>query len=702
MPQRSLPYHDAFLRHDRAEWMRLVERDLKGSPFQQRLVTHTYEGIDLQPLYTHDDGPTDGDPAGRSGLPPMTRGPRPLGTARDGWEIRHERAEPDLAALNRSLREDLDGGVQGVLLRFDACARAGRDVTADHGQQLAGVDGAMLYCLADLQAALAGVHLDIVHVGLECGAAFLQGAGLLSAAWERAGIAPDVVRGGFHADPLGVLAREGELPYSLQEGLGRVGELTCWTAARYTDVTSVRVGTAAYHHAGATAAQDLAFLIATGLEYLRAARRAGLGPAEAAERFEFSLAVGTGVFLAISKLRAARRLWRRVLDVCQVPAEAGRMRMHVRPSRRVLTTRDPWINMLRNTACVLAAGVAGADSIGAAPFDAALGPPSPLGRRVARNTHHILMEESGIHRVCDPAGGSWYLEHLTDALCGQAWPLVQEIESRGGMAAALSDGWIGAQIDSVFRQRARNLATRRDAVLGVSEFPNLEEQVPEVARLDLAALRSCARARLAHVSRGPDPQAVGQAERMDRLQAAALRGVAMVELTDLLGASPGPVARLAEAVAVHPFAEPFEHLRSASDRLLVECGARPAVHLAPLGEAGGHLPRVNFATNLFEAGGFQVESLPGGADADEEIAAACAARGAQIVVICGSDEVYPERVPSLTRALHGSGVRRVILAGKPGAREEAYRGAGVDDFIYLRCDAVRVLGDLLVEEGATR
>ncbi len=695
MLQQDLEAASQFQPVDRAAWRALVDQDLKGAPFERKLVSHTYEGLYLQPLYTADDWPSAGDPSGFSGVRPLTRGAVPLGNAPHGWAICQERFEADPAAARAAILEDLAGGVDAILLRLDACARGGFDPDDPRGASLAGLDGTMAYSARDLDQVLEGVHLGMIGVELEAGAAFLPAAALLAATWDARGVSRAQARGAFNADPLAVLARDGSLPYSLEEGLRRMAALARWTSGRYSGVRAVRVGTAAYHHGGATATQDLAFAMATGLAYLRAMTEAGLSVDEAANQIRFSFALGCSIFLATAKLRAARRLWGRVVEACGGSPEAAPMRMHVRTSKRVLSTRDPWVNLLRNTACVFAAGIAGADSIGSTPFDAILGEPSSLGRRVARNTHHVLMEECHLHRVNDPAGGSWYIERLTDELAAKAWVILQAIESRGGMAAALTSGWIAGQVDSAFAPRRANLATRKDPLLGVSDFPNLEESRPSPPLVDRLALRRQAAERIAQQRTA----AARAGAAPDELLEAARRGATIGQLATALGADGAP-AHLVAPIAVHPFAEPFERLRDASDRLLAECGSRPAVFLASIGRPAEHLARTTFARNLFEAGGFEVAGGEGWPDPSAAIEA-FRSSGAHIAVVCSSDPQWPTVVPAIAPALHRAGARAVVLAGNPGEREAEFRAAGIDRFVFIRCDVVRVLSDLLASEGVT-
>ena len=681
-------------------WRALVDKDLAGAPFEKKLITHTYEGVYLKPLYTRAELPP--APAEHSGAAPFTRGASPLGLTQCGWDIRQERSEPSISGVREAMLEDLQFGVTSIILRLDAAGRAGLDPDDPKAGALVASDGCSLSDAADFDDAFDGVYLDMIGVGLEAGASFTPGAALLGALWDRRKIAPEKRRGWFNADPLAVLARDGHLPYSVETGLSLAADLAAYTSKALPAARSIRVGTAPYHHAGATATQDLAFSMATALEYLRAMAAAGLTVDAAAKQMVFSFAVGTSFFLAIAKLRAARRLWARVLEASGGTLdESTAMRMHVRTSKRVITSRDPWVNILRNTACVYAAAVAGADAIGSVPFDAALGLPSALARRVARNTHHILQSESHLHRVSDPAGGSWYLDNLTNELAEKAWVILQSIEARGGMAKALADGWVHEQIDSAYEPRAKNIALRKDAIIGVSDFPNAGEEPVRPANFALPPIRAAAIERMKSRRReGVFALAVSgtPGERSAQLFAAAKAGATIGQMSRSLWNEATGVD-LKAAIAPHPFAESFENLRDASDDYAKAHGHRPRAFLASMGSPAHHLPRTNFAKNLFEAGGFELAASDGYAKAAEAVEA-FKASGCDLAVICSTDALYETLVPELAPALHRAGAKTVVLAGNPGDKEAAYRTAGVDRFIFVKCDVVKVLAELLSAEGA--
>jgi len=698
---RELDVPGLFPPMDEAAWRALAERDLRGAPFEKKLVTHTYEGLRVQPLYTAESS-SDLGPA-HSGEVPFRRGNTPLGVTQCGWDVRQERSEPTLDALNGAILDDLQHGVGSVLLRLDVAGRLGLDPTDARAGRLVGVDGAPIASVADLRAAFEGVHLEMIGVALEAGSAFLPAASLVMGLWSSAGVDPKAARGSFNADPLAVLARDGRLAMSLESAYDQMADLAAHTAATYPRATSVRVGSAPYHHAGATSAQDLAFGVATGIEYVRALTSRGMSLDDAAGQLLFSSAVGCNFFLAGAKLRAARDLWSRVIRAWGGSEESARMRMHVRTSKRVLTTRDPWVNLLRNTACLFAACVGGAEVVTSAPFDQAGGGDSSRGRRIARNTATILQEEAHLLRVCDPAGGSWYIERLTGELIEKAWVIVQAIEARGGMSAALREGWVTAQVQAAMDARSQNLATRREAVVGVSEFPNPGEDALESKRPSRASIVGAARAGM--LSRGGDAAS----------RTAALEGIARVGE----GASAG-AARAAEAgaslgeiasrvfggaeeviggpITPHPYAEAYERLRDATDVYARVTGSHPRVFLANVGTPAEFTARASCSRGFFEAGGFEVIAGDGGTET-EAIARAFALSGAGVAVICSTDARYAECVEGVAPALRRAGARTVVLAGAPGEREGAYREAGVDRFIFIKCDVVGVLSELLAEEG---
>jgi methylmalonyl-CoA mutase len=684
------------------QWRALVDESLQGVPFDKKLVTHTYEGIDLQPIYSRRDAVGEVDPFGFPGLTPFVRGSQALGAVSTGWDLRQEHAHPELVATNQAVLDDLRGGATSVLLRFDAAARNGLDPDLDTAALLAGRDGVMIYRVDDLDEALANVDLKSVAVAIDAGSAFLPAAATLVGLWQRRDISAEDAIGAFNADPLAALARTGQLPISCSAALASLASLAKWTAQHCPQVTSVGVDTSPYHDAGATAAQDIAFGIATAVEYLRAMTEADLDVDTAAGQILFRMGLGTHHFLAIAKLRAARKLWSRVVEASGGKPESGAMRIHARTSNRVLTQRDPYVNLLRNTVSAFAAGIGGADIITSVPFDAMTGLPNEFSRRVARNTVLVLREEAHLHRVVDPAGGSWFLDQLTEQLAEKAWETFQDIERQGGMLAALQSGWIAKQIDAAHAPRAKDIARRKEGITGVSEFPNIAEQRVDQPTPDRAALRAAASARIIP-SRAED-DTVAELVRVwnhnhdcAAIIEAASAGATIGQMARAIGFHQSPTEAI-PPLEPRSFAEPFEELRDASDVWQATHGHRPRVFLANMGPVAHHTARASYSKNFFEAGGFDVIGNDGFADADSA-AKAFATSGASIAVICSSDKLYTDFAPQVAPKLKEAGARSVVLAGFPGDNGPAWQAAGVDRFIFIKCDVLETLRELLQEEG---
>lgn len=707
MADRDFNLADDFPPVPLADWLAVVEKDLKGAPFEKKLVTRTYENLPIQPLYTKGDWEADGDPSGFPGLPPFTRGRTPLGAAVSGWEICQEYAHPAVTETRRAVKTDLERGVGAVMLRFDRASRLGLDPASEAAVDLAGRDGTMLAVADDLAAALDGVDLHRVPVSILPGGGFVGGAALLADLWARWEIAPTEVRGAFNADPLGALACCGSLPTSFESSLEDMAALASWTVDRYSNVTSVMVDTSAWHDAGADAVQELAFALATGLTYLKAMTAAGMDIDDAARQIVFSFSAGTEFFAEIAKLRAARRVWSRLVQACGGGSDAQAMRMHVRTSRRMLTRRDPWVNILRTTVGAFAAGVAGADSITVSPFDAAIGVPDGLSLRIARNVQVILQQESHIGRVVDPAGGGWYLEKRTDETALAAWTLFQEIEDRCGMEKVLRHGWAAEKVAEVFAARLKNIALRKDPITGVSEFPNLDEKPVLREEPDLESMRGAmgvaAEARAADRkiveavdACGATPRAPGSHGIIDAALEAAAAGAGIAEITAAIADQGEPAA--VEPLPRHRFAEPYERLRDAAEEHAARTGRRPAAFMANLGTVAQHTARATWAGNFLEAGGIEPTGGEGFSDA-ESAAAAFAASGAQLAVICSADPVYAELAAPTAAALKKAGARTVLLAGRPGEQGDSWREAGVDGFIHLGCDVLDTLRGLLQQQG---
>lgn len=652
---------------DPQAWMALVEKSLGGRPYE-KLTSKNYDGIQIKPVYTKEDSGAD---AALPGMSPYTRGASLLGTATAGWDIRCLSSHPDPAEANRQILEDLQKGATSIWLKLDPTGKT----------------GTVIKTRADLETLLDGVFLDLAPVVLDPGGPSLPPAAYLMDILSRKGVAADSFSGNFGADPLSTLAAVGKVIVPMDTLLGRMADLAAYVSRTYPNAKSLNISTATYHNAGCSEAQELAIAMATAVEYLRHLSAAGLAIDDACRQIAFTLTCDTDIFLTMAKLRAARQLWSRVADVCGASDLSKTAPFYAVTAPRMMSQRDPWVNMLRTTAACFGAGAGGAEAVTVLPFEHAVGLPTALGRRIARNTQIILQEESSINKVVDPVGGSWMAESLTDELASAAWSIFQGLEKAGGMAEALANGTVAAQIAETELLRAKNISTRKDALTGVSEFPNLAENRVEIDTPDIAKIVSAAESRAA--------SAVGKPENLPEhsdgaLMAALVQAAANDASATSIGAALKGTPTAITPLPQHRLAEDYEVLRDASDRHLESNGARPKAFLANIGKISEFTARSSFSQNLFEAGGIEAVIGAGG-NTSAEIAASFKLSGAGIAVICSTDTLYAEHAEALAKDLKTAGATRIYLAGRGGEQESAWRAAGVDGFVYMGCDVLTVL-----------
>jgi len=592
----------------REDWLKLVNTALKGKPVET-LTAKTYDGIPIEPLYGHD----------ANAKPLLARAP---GTA---WQVMQRVDHPDASAANAEALHDLENGATGLTLVFAGAVGA-------HGYGIAA---------SDVARVLDGVLLDAAAIELDLGPqADAAVNGIVSAVQAR-GIAPAATDIRFGLDPLGAIVVRGASATAwndqTQHFSGLVGALRHQGFRGPFAAADARP----VHAAGGSEAQELAYALAAAVAYLRAFERETIPLDEARCLIFFRLAADADQFLTMSKLRALRKLWARVEDACGLAP--SRAFISAETAWRMMTRRDPWVNMLRATMAVFAAGLGGADSVTVLPFTAALGLPDRFARRMARNTQLVLLEESNLARVSDPAAGASAIEDLTTKLCGAAWTLFQDIEAAGGAAAALASGLIQDKVAQVRAAREQRIAHRREPLTGTSEFPDIAEA--PVLVLDVAPM--------------PDP-------------------------------SPAAAAFTFAPLRPMRLAEPFERLRDAGDRMLAATGARPKIFLANLGKPSAFTARATFAKNFFEAGGIAAVTNDGFAD-HNAMAAAFKASGATLACLCSSDDVYVHDATQAAKALTAAGARHIYLTGRPGKLEPELQQAGVTHFIHAGCDALAML-----------
>lgn len=639
MADDILTLSSAFPEATEAEWLSAVEKALKGKGVDT-LTRKTADGIGIKALYRESDFAAATDPLGIPGQAPYLRGRTAAPDKWLPWDIRQLFTHPSAEETNGEILRDLERGVSSAEIVLDCTGKAGVQITT----------------LEDVRTALAGVRADYAGLALSHANASGASASALFGLWAETQENTAELKIDFNMDPLGALARTGKLSGGLDAAFARVAAVAEALGARFPAAGLIRIDASGIHEAGASEAQELGALIASAVDTLR--RLSGQTDIAAlVTRTSFALALDANYGIGIAKLRAARRLWARTLEALGLPAAP--MRLQGITSARMLTKYDPWTNMLRVTAATFAGAAGSADIVTSRAFNEALGLPEALGRRIARNTQLIAMEESQLGRVADPTGGAWFTETLADDLAREAWAEFQKIESEGGYAASLLSGAFQARIKTVRDARANDIGRRKIPLTGVSEYPLLEEIGAPIGEFD------------------PPPPRSGVSD----------AGLKHFITSDL----PAGTDAVCQALLPIRIAADFEALRDAA------AGAPkpPTVFLATLGALAEFTPRADFARNFFAAGGITATNAPVPPKDPAEIAVAFRASGAKIAVICGNDKTYETGAEAAARALKEAGARAVWIAGK-------FEAADIDTNIFAGCDALHALRLAHAELGVSR
>ena len=595
------------------------DADQLGPEPDRLLDSPTYEGFAIRPLYTAlDELPEPPLP----GEWPYLRGGDALRDVKSGWKVAEALPATRVAGVaadevNAAVLAGLAEGVSALLIRVGESGVAP----------------------AQLEKVLEGVYMSMAPVILDAGADYRAACdALLELVAEvesdqRATLSIDL-----GADPLTASLSERPAP-----AIREVVDVAKQVAGSH-GVRAITVDGPAFHNLGANATWELAGSVAAAVAYLRLLTESGLPVAQALTQISFRLAADDDQFMTIAKVRALRQLWARVAEVVGEP-ESGAAVVHAETSLPMMTQRDPWVNMLRTTLAAFGAGVGGADTVLVYPFDVAIpggfpGMATSFARRMARNIQLLLLEESHVGRILDPAGGSWFVEDLTEQLAQQAWQHFQAIEKHGGFADA--GDYITGQIGEIAAQRADDIAHRRTPITGVNEYPDLTEPALPLNDSKHSPLAA------------------------------------------------GTLARYAAA---------FETLRDRSDTYLDRTGSRPQALLLPLGPLAEHNIRTTFAANLLAAGGIEAVN-PGTVDAHGVAKAVADAGSPSVAIICGTDSRYGTEAAAIVEAARTAGVAHVCLAGPQKAVAEADPEQQPDEFLTMKINAVDSLSGLLSRLGA--
>jgi methylmalonyl-CoA mutase len=603
------------------DWRKLVDGVLKGAPFE-KLVGKTYDGLRIEPIY----------PRARRAAPIAGRAPAAP------WQVMQRIDHPDPAQANAQALHDLENGASGLTLVFAGANGAhgfGLEPTAEAVEQI--LDGVFID---------AGIALEL-QLGTQSRMAAIHVAEYV----KRTGLSPAACDIRFGLDPIGACAVAGSSLYAWPEIVAAVSAgIKGLAGIGFKGPFAVADGRV-IHDAGGSEVQELAFALAAGVAYMRVLESAGVALKDAQDMLYARLSADADQFLTMAKFRALRLLWARIEQACGLAPKP--LFIAADTTWRMLTQRDPYVNMLRATMATFSAGLGGANAVTVLPHTLALGLPDAFARRVARNTQLVLLEESNLARVTDPAAGSGGIEKLTQQLCEAAWSLFQDIETAGGVFVALEQNLIQRKVAATRAAREANIARRKEVLTGATRFPNLHEAL-----------------------------------------------VAVLDAKPVALAPAGEAKFKFDALSPMRLAAPFERLRDRSDQILKERGARPKVFLANLGTPADFTARATFAKSFFETGGIEAIDTEGFTD-PAALAAVFRTSGAALACLCSQDKIYAGQAAAAAKALQAAGAKHIYLAGRANEQEAALRAAGVNDFVFAGRDALTVLQEAYrLTEGA--
>lgn len=680
------------------EWKIAAEKLLKGAPFDKKMLTQTPEGILLQPIYRREDLAKQPAAATLPGCDSYTRGSKAGGYRVAPWDIAQELPYGHPAEFNQAALSDLYRGQNALNVRLDIATLKGLDPDGAVDGEV-GACGVSLASLSDWKKAFANIYPTAVALYFQSGCAGAPFMAYLQAWLEGiADVDKSKIRGSFGMDPLGVLAVAGTLPTSLDQLYDEMASIAKTNVAEMPKFTVANVSGIPYHSAGASATEELGAVLATGLAYLKALSSRGMTIDDAAKQISFTICIGADFFMELAKIRAARQLWAQIVETLGGSKEAQKMQLNGRTGFNNKTRHDPYANMLRTTTEALCGVIGGVDSLAVGAFDEIIREPDEFSRRIARNTQLILQEECELTAVVDPAGGSWYIESLTDSVARKTWEFFQKVEAAGGAFTALEDDFIQTKIAETSARKSKLVGQRRISLVGTNQYPNLNEKPLDERIPDYKALRKKRSDELmAH--RMNNPQAVdihvmellieiqewANKNALEKLTVAAAKGATLSELTRALRANADAPPQI-QALPNRRLASIYEELRIAASNYKQANGYGPKLYLTNLKALKRHKARADFTRSFFETGGFEVIASPGFNDASSAVEA-LRESGAKLTVICGADPDYEELATDFIQAIKEELPDvTVILAGYPGDKEDALKAAGMDDYIFVKSD----------------
>lgn len=700
---------DEFAATTYEKWKEEAITALKGADFDKSMFTKTYEGITLEPIYLMKDTENLTHCKTYPGQESNLRGVHSAGYMSRLWTIAQECDGKTPEETNKILQRELLKGTTAISFTLDTATRKGLDATSEVAK--VGDIGVSLSSLEDLEVILEGVDVSKTELALYAGASNTALLANLAAWAEKKGISLAKLHGAVAAAPIGELVRDGQLPRSLDEYYDEMAHSIMWAEKNAPQLRTVLIETDTYHEGGANDVQEIAYAMSEAVEYIRAMKLRNIDINTFAKHVRFHFSIGANFFMEIAKLRGLKIIWSQVVEAFGGDTTAKKINLFVSTSSFTQTTFDPYVNLLRAATQSFSAVMGGIDGMNVKPLDHALKPSDEFTRRIARNIQIMMQSEFNFTQPVDPAGGSWYIESLTDALTKKAWSKFQEIEANGGIVANLQNGNVQKAIAAILEERFSNLAKRKDRAVGNNMYPNMTEVPVEIPEVDFAKIKAERLEALRINAADRENALVGSQLKelsecdcselgslVEKAKKALLAGATMGEITAAMCV--GAQAFSVEVIKPHRWTERFEAMRQCTKDFKAKTGENVKIFLANMGPIPQHKGRAEFVTSFMQVAEFDVLEN-NGFPTVEEAAQAALESGADVTIVCSTDATYPELAPAVTKLIKAANPKmKVFLAGAPSKELKALCDeAGMDDYISVRSNCYDTLRRMQQERG---
>ena len=658
-----------------ADWEKLAAKEL-GEADTSSLIWNTPEGIAVKPLYTAADL-AGADTEALPGFAPFTRGVRASMYANRPWTIRQYAGFSTAEESNAFYRRNLAAGQMGLSVAFDLATHRGYD--SDHPRVVGDVGkaGVAIDSVEDMKILFDGIPLDKMSVSMTMNGAVLPCLTAFIVAGEEQGVAVEKLSGTIQNDILKEFMVRNTYIYPPGPSMRIVADIIEYTAKKMPKFNSISISGYHMQEAGATQVQELAFTLADGLEYVRAALAKGLDVDEFAGRLSFFFAIGMNFFMEVAKLRAARMLWARIMKQFDPKKPSSLMlRTHCQTSGVSLTEQDPMNNVVRTAFEAMAAVLGGTQSLHTNSFDEAIALPTEFSARIARNTQLILAEETGVTSVVDPLGGSYYVEALTRELADKAWAIIEEVEAMGGMTKAVESGMPKLRIEESAARRQARVDRGEETIVGVNKYRLKDEPPVEIREIDNAAVREAQIARLQKIRATRDARACEAA--LARLSEGAAGGANLLELCVEAARARATVGEMSDAMekvftrhraVVRSIAgvygkayegdDGFKRIQTEIEGFAKEEGRRPRMLVVKMGQ-DGHDRGAKVIATAFADIGFDVDVGPL-FQTPEEAARDAVENDVHVVGVSSQAAGHKTLVPQLIEALKAAGAGDILV-----------------------------------------